>query len=281
MPNDLRERIEELNVASGGGLMIVSSPPGNGATSTLYSLLRRHDAFMKQLESLEIRPAVDLENVTQHRYKGKADLPGELAKALRRDPDILMIDECETPEAAGMIVQAVTDPAGAKKVLLGSVASSSFQALAKWVQVLGDLRQAGVKVLTAVTCQVLLRKLCPNCKEEYTPSQERLAKLNLTGKKIDKFYRPPKEPLTDEKGRPMTCPTCRGTGYFGRTAAFELLEVTDAVRELAGAASPSLDQIKTACRKNKMLYLQEQALRKVIEGLTSIEEVVRVFKPKK
>jgi type II secretory ATPase GspE/PulE/Tfp pilus assembly ATPase PilB-like protein len=126
---------------------------------------------------------------------------------------------------------------------------------------------------------MLLRKLCPACKEAFRPAKEMLVKLNLPAEKIDKFYRPPTKPQVDEKGNPVICPTCRGTGYMGRTAAFELLEFNDEIRQLVIQNAP-LAQLKAACRKSRMLYLQEQALRKVIEGLTNIEEVIRVSKAK-
>ncbi|MGA2265590.1 MAG: hypothetical protein ABSH10_04065, partial [Phycisphaerae bacterium] len=92
--------------------------------------------------------------------------------------------------------------------------------------------------------------------------------------------RPPTKPLTDEDGNVMTCVACQGTGYLGRTAVFELMDMTDELREMiiSGAALP---QIKTACRKNRMLYLQEQALQRVIGGITSIQEVIRLSQPDK
>jgi len=273
MPEDVRERLERLNAAP-DGLIIVSGPRGNGVTSTMYSLLRRHDAFMKILASVEKSPTVDLENVTQQTYKDQTEMPGRLASLLRRDPDVVMVDRCDTAQAAALIC----DAAASKNLLLGSTADSAFKALARWVKVTGDPARA-VAHLKAVTCQVLLRKLCPGCREGYRPARDLLAKLNLPGEKVDKFYRPPTKPLTDEKGNPVVCPTCRGTGYFGRTAAFELLEMNDEIRELIVRGAP-LTAIKKACRKNRMLYLQEQALRKVMEGVTSIEEVIRVSKDK-
>ncbi len=272
LSEDLLPRLEEIN--SSTGLIIVSGARGSGVTSTLYSLLRRHDAFVKQLATLELRSAVDLENITQQQCKDQTELAGKLASLLRRDPDVVMVEACETAQAAGLICEASSD----KSMLLGSVASSALAALAKWVKVAGDANRA-MTPLKAVTGQILLRKLCPNCKEAYTPPRDMLAKLNLPAGKIDKFYRPPTKSLTDEKGNPVICPTCRGTGYYGRTGAFELLEITDEIRELIAKNAP-LTRIKAACRKNKMLYLQEQALRKVIEGVTSIEEVIRVSKKK-
>jgi type II secretory ATPase GspE/PulE/Tfp pilus assembly ATPase PilB-like protein len=273
MPDDLRGRLEKINAVE-AGLIIVSAPPGNGLTSTLYSLLRKHDAFMQQLATLESVVTVELENITQQTYRDQTELTGQLGSLLRRDPDVVMLDGCKTPQTAKLICQA----AGSKNFLLGMGAENSFVALAKWIKVCGD-RPTAVAPLRAITCQVLLRALCPDCREAYRPPQALLAKLNLPADRIEHFYRPPTRQLTDEKGKPVVCPTCRGTGYRGRTAAFELLEMTEAIRELI-VQDASLSQIKSACRKNKMLYLQEQALRKVIAGATSIEEVVRVSKSK-
>ncbi|MDY7010526.1 MAG: ATPase, T2SS/T4P/T4SS family [Planctomycetota bacterium] len=272
LSEDLKNRLEEIN--SSVGLIIVSGARGSGATSTLYSLLRRHDAFIRQLATLESGNTVDLENVTQIRYKDQTELAGKLASLLRRDPDVVMIEACGTAQAADLICEASAD----KSILLGFVSASTLAALANWVKVTGDAAKA-VKPLKAITCQTLLRKLCPNCKEAYTPPRDMLAKLNLPAEKIDAFYRPPTKPLTDEKGNPAICQTCRGTGYYGRTGVFELLEITDEIRELVTQNAP-LARIKAACRKNKMLYLQEKALRKVISGITSIEEVIRVSRKK-
>jgi type II secretory ATPase GspE/PulE/Tfp pilus assembly ATPase PilB-like protein len=271
LPDDLRRRLEELNAAE-TGLILVAGPRANGVTSTLYSLLRRHDAFMEQLVTLEASAKVDVENITQYQYKDQSELAVQLAKTLRRDPDVVMVDACEATQAAKLICEA----AGSKNVLLGCIADSSLVALAKWIKVVGEVSTA-VAPLKAITCQVLVRKLCPTCREEYPPPRDLLAKLNLPAQRIDKFYRAPTGPRVDEKGRPVVCPTCRNTGYFGRTGAFELLEMTDAIRQLVIAQAP-LKEIRAACRKNKMLYLQEQALRKVIEGVTSIDEVIRVSK---
>ncbi len=272
LPEDLHSRLEEMN--STAGLIIISGARSSGVTSTLYSLLRRHDAFVKQLATLELRGTVDLENVTQQRCKDQTELAGKLASLLRRDPNVVMVEACETAQAAGLICEA----SNSRSILLGSVAASALEALAKWVKVTGDTGRA-VTPLKVITCQMLLRKLCPNCREAYTPPHDMLAKLNLSAEKIDRFSRPPTKPLTDEKGNPVICPICRGTGYYGRMGVFEMLEITDEIRELVTQNAP-LSRIKAACRKNKMLYLQEQALRKVIEGLTSIEEVIRVSKKK-
>lgn len=265
---DVLKRVREM--AAGHGIIVVSGPPKSGVTSTLYSLLRGQDAYIKQLVTLEAKVVSELENVTQHAYGPDEKLPEMLAPALRRDPDVIMVDKCPDAPTAAMLTEA----AAQKLVLLGMPARDSFSALAKWVKVCGDAN-AAVADLRGVLCQFLLRKICVRCREAYRPDPQLLVKANIPADQVDQFYRPPSKPPVDEKGRPIICSACQGAGYFERTAAFELLEVTDEVRGLVTGGS-TLREIKGACRKSGMLYLQEQALRKVIAGQTSIKEVLRV-----
>ena len=131
--------------------------------------------------------------------------------------------------------------------------------------------------LQGLVAQKLLRKLCPSCREAYQPDAQLLTRLNLPVDKIKQFYRPPSKPLVDEKGRPIICSTCGGTGYFGRVGAFEVLMITEEIRELI-RQDAGISQIRSAFRKKRLLYLQEQALRRVIEGPSSVNEVVRISK---
>lgn len=274
LTDDVLTRLREMGKTD-AGLIVVSGRPHGGLTSTLYALLREQDAFIKQLVTLEASPVVDLENITQVAYGEEAKLPEALAGVIRRDPDVIMVDRCPE-EKTGELVNRAADN---KLVLLGLHALDAFSGLARWVQVSNDAAGA-VKNLRGVLCQVLLRTLCPNCREPYRPDPNVVAKANLSGEKIDNFYRPPTREVLDDKGNPVTCMACQGTGYVGRTGAFELLEVTDDVRQLV-ASGATLVEIKAACRKSKMLYIQEQALRKVIQGVTSVQEVIRVTKTAK
>ena len=270
---DLLERLRAIGDA-GNGLLIVCSPPRNGMTSSLYALLRDQDAYVKQLVSLEAKTVVDLENVTQTEYGRDEDLPKALASAIRRDPDVIMIDRCPDQQTADMI-REVTQT---KYVMLGVKARDSFTAMAKWLKVAGS-KQA-VQTLRGVLCQVLLRKLCEDCREAYVPDPKMLAKANISASNVGSFYRrrvPPEVPTKDDPG---PCPTCQESGYFGRTGAFEFMEITDEIRQLV-VSGADVRQIKAACRKNKMLNLQEQSLRKVIAGITSIKEVIRVSQENK
>ena len=257
-------------LATGTGIILVSGPPRNGVTSTLYSLLREQDAYVKQLVALEAKVVSDLENVTQHAYGPDDKLAEMLAPAIRHDPDVIMVDQCPDEQTASLIVDAAEN----KLVLVGMGARDSFSALGKWARICGDAK-AAVANLRATLCQVLLRKICQRCREPYHPDPQLLAKANIPADKVGNFFRPPGKPPVDDKGVPIICSACQGTGYLGRTGAFELLEITDEIRRMVIGGS-TLREIKAACRKNKMLYLQEQALRKVIAGHTSVKEVLRV-----
>ena len=256
------------------GLVIVAGARGSGMTSTMYSMMRQHDAFIKQLVMLEAKPSATLDNITQHEYKDDAALSGALASAIRRDPDIIMVDQCPDEKTASLIMDAARE----KWLVTGIRGSDAFSALGKWAKMCGDVAGA-VQNLHGIVCQMLMRKLCPTCREPYMPDPALLAKANLKAKQIEKFFRPPTQQVVDDKGRPIICQTCQGSGYFGRTAVFELLEMTDEIRALVASGAP-IAQIKAACRKNKMLYLQEQAIQCVIDGVTSIQEVIRVSQQK-
>ncbi len=279
---DMLARIREINDEA-TGLLIVSSKPKNGLSSTMYSLMRMHDSFTKQLIALESQPASDLANVSQHVYGTQDALAKELAGAIRQEPEVIMVDTCQAADAAGVITEA----AGKRLFLLGVPAGGSLQALAKWVAATGH-PTAAMMNLRAIISQVLIRKLCTECKEDYAPDPAVLAKTNLSHEKIESFYRPPTgprldenaKPLIDKDGLPIPCPTCNGTGYFGRTGVFELLEITDEIRQLVTNGA-KLTQIEASCRRNNMRSLQEEALRKVISGETSIQEVIRVTQKKK
>ncbi len=264
MPDDVLGKVAGI-AKTKNGLFIVSGRRGSGATSTLYSMLRERDAFIQNIVTIESKTEVDLENITQHTYGEEPErISGLLTEVMKEGLDVLMIDACPDADAAAKVIKI----AAKRPVLLGVRGGDSFTALARWVKISGDPQRA-VAVLRAVSCQMLVRRLCEDCREAYTPDPRRLAKLNLGGERIESFYRPPSEPPKDE------CPTCQGTGYKGQAAVFELLEMTDEIRSLITEGA-TVAQIRAACRKNKMLYLQEQAMKKVIDGTTSVQEVIRI-----
>jgi len=155
------------------------------------------------------------------------------------------------------------------------------------VTALGRLIDLGVQpymvadAVSAILGQRLVRLLCPRCKVRYKPNPDVLRKLNLPVEKINYFYRPPEDTRDrrDESGEPLpVCEKCGGTGYYGRTGIFELLEMTDRSRDLIRCDNPNLNAVRYEAIKNGMRSLQEDGLRQVIEGKTSIQELTRVSK---
>ncbi len=162
------------------GLILVSGRGGSGTTSTLYSLLREHDSFTQQIVTFEKSPAVEMENVTQNRYETDDQLAAALTSALRRDPDVIMVDSCADPKVAEVVAEA----SKTKAVSLGVSAGDTFVALAKWVKLCGQ-SQSAMQNLRIVLCQILVRKLCPTCREKYRPDPQILAKANIPADKVD------------------------------------------------------------------------------------------------
>ena len=127
-------------------------------------------------------------------------------------------------------------------------------------------------VVKAVLYSRLIRLLCPDCKVGYTPPPETLKKLGIPPGKVEQLYRPPKG---EELDKP--CKACQGLGYQGRTAIFELLIVTDPMREIL-AKQPKLDLLKKAARASRQRSLQEEGVLLVAKGETSLPELMRVLK---
>jgi type II secretory ATPase GspE/PulE/Tfp pilus assembly ATPase PilB-like protein len=264
------ERIDELMASN--GILICAGPPKSGVTSTQYSLLKKQDPYMRLLTTVESRRITDLENITQNEYGEASKLPGTLATATRRDPDVIMVDQVPDQKTA----QLICDFGKEKYVLAGIHARDSFTALAKWLKTVGNVQQ-GLADLRGVLCQILVRKLCPDCKEPYQPDPQMLKKLGLPPDRVPQLFRPPTVKPKDKNGEIIPCTTCRDSGYYGRTGVFELLVIDDTLKQVM-VSSPTMEKMKAAARQNRMRFLQEQAIRKVAAGETSLEEVIRVNK---
>jgi len=250
------------------GMFLCCGPTGSGKTTTLYACLREIDRFQKNIITVEDPIEYHLDNITQMEINTKSGqtFAGSLRSILRQDPDVIMIGEIRDQETATIACQAATT---------GHLVFSTVHAN-DTVTALFRLLDLGVEpfmiasALTAVLGQRLVRVLCETCKEPYKPKPEFLKKANLPADKVDVFYRKPTE-------IEQVCPTCGGTGYLGRTGIFELLVITEAMRDLI-RENPSINAIKAEARKNGMIYLQEDGLRQVIQGRTSIDELLRVVK---
>ena len=255
-------------VAQPHGMILCCGPTGSGKTTTLYACLREIDRYQKNIITVEDPIEYHLDNITQMEINTKSGqtFAGSLRSILRQDPDVIMIGEIRDNETATIACQAATTG----HMVFSTVHSNDT------ITALFRLLDLGVEpfmiasALSAVLGQRLVRVLCEACKEPYKPKPEFLKKANLPADKVDVFYRRPENPE-------QVCPQCGGTGYLGRTGIFELLVITEPMRDLI-RDNPAQNAIKAEARKNGMIYLQEDGLRQVIQGRTSIEELLRVVK---
>ncbi len=260
------------------GLFIVTGPKKSGVTSTFYSLLRSHDAFLNSINTLERQPLGKLPNITQSTYSaadtGKT-YGQKLQHIVRMGPDIVGVADCVDAETAKVACVAAKDM---KVVYVAFEAASVTQALAKWMKLVGD-KNLVAETLLGVSNQRLVRKLCPECRQAYAPNQELLRKFNLNADKTKVLYREGKVQY-DKHGKPIPCENCQGTGFLGRTGVFEMVVMNEQLTNMF-RKTKSLPEIVTQFRRAKMLYLQEQALRRAISGTTSINEMIRVLSASK
>ena len=226
--------------------------------------LREIDRYQKNIITVEDPIEYHLDNVTQMEVNTKSGqtFATSLRSILRQDPDVIMIGEIRDNETASIACQA----ANTGHMVFSTVHSNDA------VTALFRLLDLGVEpfmiasALSGVLGQRLVRILCDACKEPYKPKPEFLKKANLPVEKVDVFYRRPENPE-------QVCQQCGGTGYFGRTGIYELLVLNEAMKDMI-RENPSINKIKAEARKNGMIYLQEDGLRQVIQGRTSIEELL-------
>ena len=273
-----REQLDAFR-GIGQGVFIISGPVKSGVTTTLYALLRNHDAFLNSVSTLERQPSGQLPNITQNIFAlsdtGTTTFAKKLQAVVRMGPDIVGVAECEDAETAQVACAAARD---GKLVYITLKADSVIQALGKWLKFVGD-KGVVAGTLLGVSNQRLLRILCNECKQAYAPDKELFRKFNITAEKTKVLYRTGKVQY-DKHGKPSTCENCQGTGFLGRTGVFELIMLNDELRKVI-YRSKSLPEIGTQFRRAKMLYLQEQALRKVITGSVAINEMIRVLSASK
>jgi general secretion pathway protein E len=279
MRDKLREAIKSV-VAEPHGMMLVCGPTGAGKSTTLYACLNEIDRYQKNVITLENPVEYQLVNVTQIEVNLKAGktFASELRSILRQDPDVIMVGEIRDQETAEIACQAAQT---------GHMVFSTVHAN-DTVTAVGRLIDLGVQpfvlanALSAILGQRLVRVLCPKCKVRYKPNAELLQRLNLPVDRIKFFYRPPaaKTPgqeSDDGEDPKEPCRHCEGAGYLGRTGIFEFLHVTDSLRAMI-REKPNLNEIKQEAVKGGMRYLYEDGLMQVIEGRTSIQELLRVAK---
>ncbi len=245
------------------GIILVTGPTGSGKTTTLYSALKSIATRELNITTIEDPIEMVLEEFNQTAVQAKVgiDFAGALRHILRQDPDVIMVGEIRDGETAQYAIQAALTGHLVFSTLHTNDASTSISRLVD----LGVERFLISSTLIGAMAQRLVRKICTKCITERMLSTEEASSLRLTvpaGKKIK---------VKEGQG----CHDCRGTGYLGRCGIFEILPIDESIKHLIveGKDAP---EIKREAVKNGMRTLRQSALRKLAEGVTTFEEVVRV-----
>ena len=247
------------------GMLIVCGPTGSGKTTTLYVALGEIDVLSRNIVTIEDPIEYRLENISQTAVNPAADLTFAkiLRSVLRQDPDVILVGEIRDKETAEIAMQAALTGHFVFTTLHANDTATTVTRLLD-IGIETSLIQSAV---TAVLAQRLVRMLCPKCKEPYPAPDDFRQKVGAPADKEITIYR------EKEKG----CPSCHGTGYRGRTGVHELLVFNNEIRELL-VGHPSIQAIRNAARKSGMRTLQESGIAKVLAGITSINEIMRVTK---
>ncbi len=276
MRDRMREQVHDL-VKQPHGMFISCGPTGAGKSTTLYACLNEIDRYQQNVITIEDPVEFQLTNATQIEVSQRAGktFASELRSILRQDPDVILVGEVRDKETAEIACQAAQT---GHMVFTTLHANDTITAVGRLID-LGVQPFMLATALSGVLGQRLVRLLCAHCKVRYKPNPDMLRKLNLPADKIKYFYRPPEpgEAPAGEGGEAKPCSHCGGTGYHGRIGVFELLIINDNLRALI-RESPNLTALKQEAVKNGLRFLQEDGMRQVIEGKTSIQELLRVSK---
>ena len=245
------------------GMILMTGPTGSGKTSTLYAVLTQLNTADVNIVTVEDPVEYQLRGVNQVQVKPEIGLTfaGGLRSILRQDPDIVMVGEIRDSETADIAVKAA---------LTGHLVLSTLHtndapgAIARLVDMGIEPFLVSSSLLLACA-QRLVRKICPHCKQELTVPPESVRRLGLTAEDLaaNKFY----------QGR--GCSRCKETGFLGRTSLLEILPITDSLREQI-LHNTSAKVIKDIALKEGMKTLRMAGLEKAKQGVTSLDEVLRV-----
>lgn len=253
------ERIFDKILKSPHGLILVSGPTGSGKTTTLYTLLGEYNKPGVNIITVEDPVEYRLQGINQVQINTKAGLTfaSGLRSILRQDPDVIMVGEIRDPETAQIAARAaITGHIVLSTIHTNDAASTISRLIQMGIEPF--LVSSGV---IGIVAQRLVRKICPRCKTSYIADNSEKKALNIEGN------------ITIYKG--TGCAFCKNTGYKGRTAIHEVLALTKDIRELINNNS-SDDIIRNKSIKNGMLTLNGSCKKLVLDGVTSVEELVKV-----
>jgi len=261
------EQLEEFKsiIYKPYGIILLTGPTGSGKTTTLYAALNEVNSKDKNIITVEDPVEYKLNRINQIQIKPKINLTfaNALRSILRQDPDIIMVGEIRDTETAQIAVQAALT---GHLVLSTLHTNDAASAVTRLIDMDVETFLISSSVI-AVIAQRLVRVICEKCKEEYIPGKDVLSGLHIKANSNSdgkvKLY----------KG--TGCPFCKNTGYYGRTSIYELIVLDEDIRALIISKATS-NIIKDTAIKKGMKTLKDSGLEKVLQGITTIEEVLRV-----
>lgn len=268
------EQLEPL-VRDPRGLVLVASLPRHGQTTTLYSLLQNHDPYTQSIYTLEDVIPYEAEGVNHKILSANSDaemIHQELAALIRTDPQVVMLTQLNDRKASGLMAKSSREI----RFYLGMRQEDTLSNLRMWCKQVGDANLA-TRHLAAIVATRLVRRLCFTCRQPFKPDPAALKRLSLSPNKVEHLYKASGHVMVNKKSRP--CPDCYGMGYRGRIAVFEVLVLDNEAKGFI--VNRQADQLRAHMRKKKMLWLQEAALARVVEGITDIKEVTRALSNRK
>ncbi|MFI5265393.1 MAG: GspE/PulE family protein [Candidatus Levyibacteriota bacterium] len=256
----------ETAIARPHGIIIVCGPTGSGKTTTLYSVLSKLNTTKVNISTLEDPVEYQIAGVNQLQINPDIDLTfaNGLRAFLRQDPNIILVGEIRDKETTDLAIQAALTGHLVFSTLHTSNASGALPRLID----MGAETFLLASTMTAVVGQRIARKICPDCKESYPPSQEVLNEIKQT---LGALMPQGEIKLWRGKG----CDTCGQTGYLGRIGAFEVMLISHEIARLILERSDA-DTIEQEAKKQGMITIKQDGYLKAIEGITTIEEILRV-----
>jgi type II secretory ATPase GspE/PulE/Tfp pilus assembly ATPase PilB-like protein len=237
-----------------GGLVLVTGPTGMGKTTTLYACLNFLNDGTRKIHTLEDPIEFTLEGIHQSQVNLRrgVDFPDLLRGILRQSPDVIMVGEIRDAVTADIVVRA----ANSGQLVFATCHSGTTAGACEAMLVFGVKPQFLASSLLGIVTQRLVRKLCPDCKTLLHHDTEEAALKSMS--------------------IPNGCPKCGGTGYNGRLAVGEVLRATPEIKRLIRQSAPTSDIYRVAVEQG-MMDLQTDAQRKLEEGLTSPDEIIRAI----
>ncbi len=252
------------------GMILATGPTGCGKTTTLYAILRILNKPEVNISTIEDPVEYDMEGVSQIQINPKTNLTFAkgLRSIVRQDPDIMMVGEIRDNETAGIAINSAMTGHLVLSTMHANTAATNVPRLID-MGIEPFLVSSSVNIIVA---QRLVRKTCMKCRESYEVTKNQVKKLGLSKELIKKTFKG-KEKIRVYRGK--GCRACVNAGYSGRIGIFEVLEMEDNIRELV-MKKANADQIQTQAIKNGMTTMTEDGLEKVLSGITTLEEVIRV-----